>query len=99
MSTYTDQLNRRKENIQVLRFPGNTDDGTTMQRVKFMNPENTYNGKFDGQIFAISGEFSQGKISDTTLHNCSFTDDMGEELYLSDIRQMKVDLSACTQTV
>ena len=58
MSTYTDLHTRIRENLTILRQPGNDDDGMTPQRVIFANPANVYYGTFKGSIDAVSASFS-----------------------------------------
>ena len=69
MSTYTDLHLRNKENITVLRMPGNPYDGMTSQRVIFANPENIYNGRFVGELSTTSASFN-----DVTLNGCTVLD-------------------------
>lgn len=66
MSTYTDLHLRKKENLTILRMPGNPYDGMTPQRVIFANPENIYNGRFIGQLSTTSVTFDN-----VTMTNCS----------------------------
>ena len=65
MSTYTDLHIRKKENLTILRMPGNPYDGMTPQRVIFANPENIYNGKFIGELSTTSVSFNN-----VTMTNC-----------------------------
>lgn len=66
MSTYTDLHIRRKENLTILRMPGDPNDGITPQRVILANPENIYEGTFKGLIQSTSAIFDNG-----TFNNCS----------------------------
>lgn len=89
MSTYTDQLNRRKENVQILRMPGNVDDGITPQRLKLINPENEYYGKFFGEFSTTSVDLSNvaiygSKILGSELHDVTLYS-TGRVLDLNDV--------------
>lgn len=89
MSTYTDQLNRRKENVQILRMPGNMDDGITPQRLKLINPENEYYGKFFGEFSTTSVDLSNvaiygSKILGSELHDVTLYS-TGRVLDLNDV--------------
>lgn len=89
MSTYTDQLNRRKENVQILRMPGNVDDGITPQRLKLINPENEYYGKFFGEFSTTSVDLSNvaiygSKIFGSELHDVTLYS-TGRVLDLNDV--------------
>lgn len=74
MSTYTDLHTRRRENVTILRNPGNQDDGITPQRVIFANPENIYEGTFNGKINAVGVSFTSVDLSDVTIHNGTIED-------------------------
>lgn len=67
MSTYTDLHLRKKENLTILRMPGNPYDGITPQRVIFENPENIYNGKFIGELSTTSASFNNVEMTDCTV--------------------------------
>lgn len=67
MSTYTDLHIRKKENLTILRMPGNPYDGMTPQRVIFSNPENIYNGKFVGELSTTSASFSNVTLTDCDI--------------------------------
>lgn len=89
MSTYTDQLNRRKENVQILRMPGNVDDGITPQRLKLINPENEYYGKFFGEFSTTSVDLSNVAIYDSKIMKSELHDvtlySSGRVLDLNDV--------------
>lgn len=74
MSTYTDLHTRRRENVTILRNPGSQDDGITPQRVIFANPENIYEGTFNGKINAVSVSFTSVDLSDVTIHGGTIED-------------------------
>ena len=74
MSTYTDLHIRRKENLTILRMPGNPNDGITSQRVILANPENIYNGTFKGKIEASNAAFTSVDITDSILNGCTLAD-------------------------
>lgn len=74
MSTYTDLHTRRRENVTILRNPGNQDDGITPQRVIFANPENIYEGTFNGKINAVGVSFTSVDLSDVTIHGGTIED-------------------------
>lgn len=76
MSTYTDLHIRKKENLTVLRMPGNPYDGLTPQRVIFENPENRYNGTFVGTLSATDASFNNVTLTDCTLVNGVLSDVM-----------------------
>ena len=67
MSTYTDLHLRNKENITVLRMPGNPYDGMTSQRVIFANPENIYNGRFVGEVSTTSASLNNAVLNGCTV--------------------------------
>lgn len=69
MSTYTDLHTRIKENLTILRMPGNPNDGITGQRVIFANPENIYEGTFKGIV-----QPSALVLDGTTIKNATFVD-------------------------
>lgn len=102
MSTYTDQLNRRKENVQILRIPGNVDDGITPQRLKLINPENEYYGKFYGDFNTTSVDLSNvsvygskingSELRDVTLYSGDRILDLNEVAdQMSEIQQLLSD--------
>ena len=74
MSTYTDLHIRRKENLTILRMPGNSNDGITPQRVILANPENIYSGTFKGKIEASSAKFTSVDIIDSMITGCTIVD-------------------------
>ena len=82
MSTYTDLHVRNKENITILRMPGNPYDGMTQQRVIFANPENIYNGKFVGELSTTSVSFDN-----VTMTNCEIVDGVISNALLKDGNQ------------
>jgi len=79
MSTYTDLHNRIKENVTILRRPGNKDDGMTPQKVQFINPENQFYGTFNGTMNVTGGVLSGlsvvgGTINGATIKDACFLD-------------------------
>lgn len=76
MSTYTDLHTRRRENLTILRLPGNPDDGITPQRVILANPENIYEGTFKGTINA----------KDTIFNNVSCYNSLFDGVVLKNAR-------------
>lgn len=67
MSTYTDLHVRRKENLTILRMPGDPNDGITPQRVILANPENIYDGTFRGKVEVSSAEFNNVMLNNATI--------------------------------
>lgn len=74
MSTYTKLHNRIRENLTVLRQPGNELDGITQQRVIFENPENIYEGTFKGKIDATDVSLSSVSLTDVTINGGKILD-------------------------
>lgn len=75
MSTYTDLHNRLKENLTILRFPGNKEkDGLCPQRVILVNPENQFYGTFNGQMNITEGTLSGLKIVGGKIEGADVTD-------------------------
>lgn len=68
MSTYTDLHVRRKENLTILRMPGDPNDGITPQRVILANPENIYDGTFRGKIEVSSAEFNNVTLNSVVIN-------------------------------
>ena len=68
MSTYTDLHTRRRENLTILRMPGDPNDGITPQRVILANPENIYEGTFKGKIDSSGATFNIASLNDCTIN-------------------------------
>ena len=103
MSTYTDLHLRKKENLTILRMPGNPYDGITPQRVIFENPENIYNGKFIGELSTTNASFNNVQLNECNviggvLSNVTFKFGNDEELDLetltSNISEMSENINS-----
>lgn len=78
MSTYTDLHTRKRENLTILRMPGDPHDGITPQRVIFVNPENIYEGTFKGTLSGatlVSVDFKDSIFDGGLLKNASISVD------------------------
>ena len=95
MSTYTDLHTRRRENITILRMPGDPNDGITPQRVIFANPENIYEGTFRGTVVTTSADFNDVTLNNATIVGGTLSNatiyDNGKTVSIS---QLKSDVDA-----
>lgn len=82
MATYQDIHRIIKETIQVDAEPSKR---WTPQKVKFINNENEFYGKFFGKIDATEFNVSNASLSNVNLSGCKIYDLSGNELDLNTI--------------
>lgn len=97
MSTYTDLHIRRKENLTILRMPGDPNDGITPQRVILANPENIYEGTFKGKVETSAADFNNVTLNDAlinggTISNATIYSD-GQVITVADLTSNVSDIS------
>lgn len=103
MSTYTDLHVRRKENLTILRMPGDPNDGITPQRVILANPENIYDGTFRGKVETSAADFNNVTLNNSTINGGVISNAViysnGEQITIADLTAGMSEITGNIETL